>query len=106
MMLLFVGIILYQLIVAIHPKLIMVVDPKVLFRGGKSTEQTTGETTHVESVEPPTSTTVEPLARPVLVVCHWIKKHIPFRHLGTSRIYKRTIANKCGCSKVYFLYIQ
>ena len=44
---------------AFHPKLIMVVYPKVLFKGGKSTEQTTGETAHVVSVEPPTSTTVE-----------------------------------------------
>ena len=59
MMLLFMGIILYQLIVAIHPKLIMVVDPKVLFKRGKSTEQTTGETAHAVSVEPPTSITVE-----------------------------------------------
>ena len=59
MMLMFIGIILYQLLAAIHPKLIMVVYPKVFDRRDKSTEQTTGETAHAVSVEPPTSTTVE-----------------------------------------------
>ena len=58
-MLAFMGIILYQLLAAIHPKLIMVVYPKVFNRQDKSTEQTTGETAHAVSVEPPTSTTVE-----------------------------------------------
>ena len=58
-MLAFIGIILYQLIVAIYPTLIMVVYPKVFNRRDKSTEQTTGETAHAVSVEPPTSTTVE-----------------------------------------------
>ena len=58
-MLAFIGIILYQLIVAIYPTLIMVVYPKVFDRRDKSTEQTTGETAHAVSVEPPTSTTVE-----------------------------------------------
>ena len=58
-MLMFIGIILYQLLMAIHPKLIMVIYPKVFNRRDKSTEQTTGETAHAVSVEPPTSTTVE-----------------------------------------------
>ena len=58
-MLMFIGIILYQLLAAIHPKLIMVVCPKVFNRQDKSTEQTTSETAHAVSVEPPTSTTVE-----------------------------------------------
>ena len=58
-MLMFMGIILYQLLAAVHPKLIMVVYPKVFNRRDKSTEQTTGETAHAVSVEPPTSTTVE-----------------------------------------------
>ena len=50
-MLLFIGIILYQLIMAVYDK--------VFNRRDKSTEQTTSETAHVVSVEPPTSTTVE-----------------------------------------------
>ena len=58
-MLMFIGIILYQLLAAIHPKLIMAVCPKVFDRRDKSTEQTTGETAHGVSVGPPTSTTVE-----------------------------------------------
>ena len=59
MMFMFMGIILYQLLATIHPKLIMVVYPKVFDRRDKSTEQTTSETAHAVSVEPPTSTTVE-----------------------------------------------
>ena len=58
-MLMFMGIILYQLIVAIYPTLIMVVYPKVFDRRDKTTEQTTGDNAHAVSVEPPTSTTVE-----------------------------------------------
>ena len=50
-MLVFIGIIFYQLIMAVYPK--------VFDRRDKSTEQTKGETAHVVSVEPPTSTTVE-----------------------------------------------
>ena len=58
-MLAFMGIIVYQLLAAIHPKLIMAVYTKVFNRRDKSTEQTTSETAHAVSVEPPTSTTVE-----------------------------------------------